>query len=142
WIPTVARATEANQEAIKATIHQLKLSPEPISPYATPLAAAVTYEAAAGSRCSERRFFVLARFDMPLQLQDPHYRSVVFYAGRDPALLPRYAPIGSCDYIVTTPALLGTDRGWMSLATLTGGRPLRRLTGAGPFVTLAAGRLP
>src|SRR5690606_5490648 len=78
WIPTVARATEANQEAIKATIHQLTLSPEPISPYATPLAAAVTYEAAAGSRCSERRFFVLARFDMPLQLQDPHYRSVVF----------------------------------------------------------------
>ncbi len=142
WIPTVARATEANQEAIKATIQQLKLSPEPLSPYATPLAAAVTYEAAAGSRCSERRFFVLARFDMPLQLQDPRYRSVVFYAGRDPALLPRYAPIGSCDYIVTTPALLGTDRGWMSLATLTGGRPLRRLTGAGPFVTLAAGRLP
>jgi hypothetical protein len=137
WTPVVARTTEANQQLIEATVGRFAGPSASLDPHDMPLAAVVAYETAAGRPCERRRFFVLSRFDQPLRLQDPHYRSIVFYAGRDPALLTRYGPIGQCDYVITTPPVLGTDRGWTMLATLAGGRPLRRLPGSGQFVTFA-----
>ena len=78
-------------------------------------------ERADGRECQARRWFALGRIDFPLLLQDDRFQSRVFYAGRDPESARRAAPVGQCDYIVTTPALSETEKGKAIEAILAAG---------------------
>lgn len=102
--------------------------------------AALTYEREAGRGCPARRFLGLTRIDAPLDLQPAAYRNLVFYAGRDLASAQRAAPLSPCDYIVTTRALMGTDRGIALMAALTGGLPAQQIADTGRFLLFRGGR--
>jgi hypothetical protein len=92
-------------------------------------------ERANGAECQARRWFALGRIDFPLLLQDDHFRSRVFYAGRDPESARRVAPVGPCDYIVTTPALAGTEKG-QAIAEILAGGPAREVARTAGLIAL------
>jgi hypothetical protein len=94
-------------------------------------------EAATGRPCTHRRFFSITRFDEPLLLQSATYRNQVFYAGRPPRIARPQAPVSSCDYVITTAALMETIRGGETARQLAGGHALRELGKGGAFVVFA-----
>ncbi len=86
-------------------------------------------EDAAGRVCAQRRFFAIARLDEPLMLQSYDLTNRIFYAGRDVASAGRSGPMGTCDYLIATQAVMDTDKG-QALA--------RALTAASPLTTIAS----
>ena len=93
-------------------------------------------ERADGRECRARRWFALGRIDFPLLLQDDRFQSGVFYAGRDPESARRAAPVGQCDYIVTTPALSETEKGQAIEAILAAGAPRREIARTAGLVAM------
>ncbi|MBI4521651.1 MAG: hypothetical protein HY701_12495 [Gemmatimonadetes bacterium] len=89
-----------------------------------------------GRTCTSRRFFATTRFDAPLDLQDVKYTNQVFYARRDVAVTAAVRPLGACDYVVTSRAVLATQKGMDLLAALSPNRPPVETVEAGPFVVL------
>ena len=89
-----------------------------------------------GLSCRRRRFFALSRFDEPLMLQSAAYANLVFYAGRDVDWTRSAAPLGPCDYIVSTPAVVGTQKGGSLIVALASGAPVDQIGSAGPFVII------
>jgi hypothetical protein len=87
--------------------------------------------------CQRRQFFTSVRFDEPLQLQGPRPTNTVFYMGRDAGTGRRPAPLGDCDYVITTAALMQTDRGRATAEVLAGSRPLQEVARVGDFILLA-----
>jgi hypothetical protein len=85
--------------------------------------------------CSGRLFYWLTRDDDPLTLQSPTYRNRVYYV-RDTASVSHVPRLGACDYVVTTAALAGTDRGRDSAATIASHRPLVEAGRSNEFVLL------
>ena len=69
-------------------------------------------------------------------LQSADYVNQVFYAGRDLESTRRAVPLGNCDYVVTDPAVLETEKGAALVAILAGGSTLEDIGAAGPFVVL------
>jgi hypothetical protein len=62
-------------------------------------------ERRSGRACDARRFFVLTRFDAPLDLQGPEYRNLVYdLTGRNmrPRALAAAAPGRACDYAIAS----------------------------------------
>ena len=93
-------------------------------------------ERADGHECQARRWFALGRIDFPLLFQDDRFQSQVFYAGRDPESARRVAPVGQCDYIVTTPALAETEKGQAIEAILAGGAARREIARTAGLVAM------
>jgi len=118
------RSSEAGAESLVGAVYQ----------------ATLTYEREASRGCHARRFLALTRIDAPLDLQPAAYRNLVFYAGRDLASAQRAAPLSPCDYIVTTRALMGTDRGIALMAALTGGLPAQQIADTGRFLLFRGDR--
>ncbi|HEX5217649.1 MAG TPA: hypothetical protein VFV98_19445 [Vicinamibacterales bacterium] len=128
-------ATRDRLRAEEVLAEQLAANRTTIDQHRLPLLDAMRAETASGRPCSRRRFVVLTRFDLPLELQPPDFSSLVFYTGRDLALTSRLAGLSHCDYIITTEALLRTQRGIAMASMLMGGRPAQHL-GGGPAFTL------
>jgi hypothetical protein len=142
WAPQIARAdarvrsaalsrVEAEQTASAAGVF-------PADSWRQPYLALYAAERAEGTACARRRFFALTRFDEPLALQPPAFGSQVFYAGRDIEAARAAGPIGTCDYIITTPALQLTDKGQALAAALAGGTALHAVATTSDLVMLAA----
>jgi hypothetical protein len=93
-------------------------------------------DSARASTCHRRRYFSLVRFDEPLALQSPDFGDLVFYAGRDVDSARRAGPMSSCDYIVTTPAVMQTDKGQALAAALAGATPLSEAARTAELVIL------
>jgi hypothetical protein len=100
--------------------------------------AAVEAERRAGGACESRRFLAFVRVDTPLDLQGLDYRNQVFYAGRDVELTARAAPIGACDYIITSRGLLGSDKGRALVEVLSLAGAPAEIAAQGSFVLLAS----
>ena len=89
-------------------------------------------ERARGFSCEASRFFSIMRDDEPMALQPPAMTNRSYYAGRDLESARRAGPIGTCDYIVTTPALQATEKGKNIAQALSGGAALETIeTGTG-----------
>jgi hypothetical protein len=81
-------------------------------------------EDAANLPCVQRRFFAIARLDEPLMLQSYDLTNRVFYAGRDVAAAARSGPMGPCDYLIATQAVMDTEKGQALARALTAATPL------------------
>lgn len=100
-----------------------------------------TAERANRVSCASRRFFSLVRDDEPMSLQPPEMSSRVYYAGRDVESTRRAGPLRACDYVITTHALEGTDKGRQLVSALVGGGQTAAPLAVGHFVIYAdAGR--
>jgi len=93
-------------------------------------------EKARGRSCAARRFYFLVRYDQPLEFQPPALSSRSYYAGRDVEPARRAGPIGDCDYIVTSPALQGTEKGQALVSALAGGAATETVPSPAEFVVL------
>ncbi len=98
--------------------------------------AALDREARAPRVCDRRRFFLLTRLDEPLALQSIDYRNLVFYAARDVAVTARVRPMATCDYIVTSRAVMATDKGQALVTALDPSGAATEIAEARPFVLL------
>jgi hypothetical protein len=141
WSPLLSARAEAAKQAARATEERARvLFADGVGPTAAPRAlyvAARSDEVATHRVCTRRRFFALTRVDEPLLLQDADFQSLVFYAGRDQELVRPYAPLGACDYVITTPAVAETDKGSALVATLFANAPAREVSRAESLVLLA-----
>ena len=97
---------------------------------------ALASEDASGRSCRRRRFFALSRVDEPLMLQSAIYTNKIFYAARDIQMASRADPLGPCDYVITTEAVMETDKGTALVAALARGTPTEKVGTAGQFVIL------
>jgi len=144
WAPAIAgrAAREEGRAMAQETKERVDFARGtfPESPARQAYLLTLSAEDAARRSCGRRRFFALARFDEPLMLQSPSYVNQVFYAGRDLKWTARAAPLGACDYVITTAAVMGTDKGAALVAALAAGAPVDQLGSAGPFVIV--GRRP
>lgn len=75
------------------------------TPYRGVFLRVVDYQSKHNASCTRSRFFMMSRFDFPLDLQDPHYDNLVFDMQdgntRIQWLLERDGPgEGACDYVV------------------------------------------
>ena len=122
------------------TDRKAQMTPPPASLAGSPArdiyAAVLRDEAPRSDPCSHRRFFVLTRLDDPLSLQDSEYRNRVYYAARDVALAPRYAPMGRCDYIITSRPVMSTDKGKALVTALDPDGEMKEIAESKPFVLL------
>jgi hypothetical protein len=109
----------------------------PHTPAEEVYAAALDFERRSRQSCSARRFFILTRFDEPMALQSPVLRNRVYYAARDVRVTARSAPIASCDYLITSRGVLGTDKGRALIAVLNPGGRTADIAEAGSFVLMA-----
>jgi hypothetical protein len=128
WAPMIARTDKAirstawfNLEAEQAAF---LAGVPPTDPWRAIYVALRASEHADASSCAHPRYFALTRFDEPLALQSPDFGGQVFYAGRDVEAARKAGPLVACDYIITTPALMQTDKGQALAAALSGGAPL------------------
>jgi hypothetical protein len=138
WAPRLQqRAEDSRESALAAEIAERDRLLRGVGPG---LAARALYlrvradEDSRGDQCQRRRFFALARVDDPLALQDAEFSALVFYAGRDIAPARRHAPLGPCDYVVTSPALQETVKGRALVSALFGDRNgAREIADVPPF---------
>lgn len=130
WAPLIAGRAEREQAA--AVAREVR----PGSPARDVYLLTLANERETGRTCERRRFFSLARLDEPLMLQSSVYGNQVFYAGRDLRTTRRAAPLERCDYIISTPALMGTEKGTALIAVLASGARVQQLNSAGPYVVL------
>jgi hypothetical protein len=141
WAPLIAARDAREQAAAKKLEQQEWLASA--DPRARVRAARQIYfqtldaEVREARTCERRQFFVLTRFDEPLALQSTVYRNVMFYAARDVALAERAGPIGPCDYIITSRAVMDTIKGQALVAALAHGAATREIAATSPFVVLA-----
>jgi hypothetical protein len=90
-----------------------------------------------GRTCEARRFFALTRFDEPLGVQDLAFRNRVYYAAREVAATARTTqPMGPCDYIVSTRAMLDTAKAADLIRVLNPYARTAELGAVGAFVLL------
>jgi hypothetical protein len=101
-------------------------------------AAVLDAEARHGTPCDRRRFVLTTRFDAPLALQSPVLDAKVFYAARDVVSARRAAPLTRCDYVVTTRAVLETEKGTALLRALYPSGRTAEVADTGAFVVLTA----
>jgi hypothetical protein len=101
-------------------------------------AAVLDAEARHGTPCDRRRFVLTTRFDAPLALQSPFLDAKVFYAARDVVSARRAAPLTRCDYVVTTRAVLETEKGTALLRALYPSGRTAEVADTGAFVVLTA----
>jgi hypothetical protein len=94
-------------------------------------------EDAVGRSCGHRRFFAIVRLDEPLMLQSYDLPNRVFYAGRDVASAARSGPMGSCDYLIATQAVMDTEKGQALARTLTAATPLATIASSDTFIVFA-----
>lgn len=135
WAPSAAARHTRELTAAEQRFAQERVAGlESLDVHRRPFVAALDAEASTHRTCGVRRFFSLVRFDSPLELQGPDFRSQVFYTGRDVEAAARIGPAGACDYVVTTAAVQATDKGQTLLSALAGGDPLRAIPTAGTFL--------
>jgi len=137
WSASAARGSE---NAVREAEDVVASGAPAQSPVGAIYGAVLAVERDAGRGCDTRRFFALTRLDEPLRLQSARYRNLVFYAGRDVHSAGRAAPLGPCDYVVSTRAVMGTDKGLALAAALSGGAPVQEIADTGRFVLLRTGR--
>ncbi|HEX5069509.1 MAG TPA: hypothetical protein VFV78_04770 [Vicinamibacterales bacterium] len=130
WAPRIVRANQAAQinaeYTLGADLDALTRGSPPADAWKrAALAIFAIRENEADGDCSRRRYFALTRFDEPLALQPPGFGDQVFYAGRDVDSARRAGPMGPCDYVITSPALMETVKGQALLAALMGPAPAR-----------------
>lgn len=126
------------RESLKLMREEEAFAGDPSSarPWRAALLAVRSDERARRAPCAARRFFSLTRNDEPMALQPPEMTSRVYYAGRDVEPTRRAGPIGSCDYIITSPALRQTDKGRALEEALAGGAGLEPIASPGTLVVL------
>lgn len=126
-----ARSAVANNRQLVARASQssrldaecVRLGFQGMNEYRGIYGAVLAYERARDLSCGTRRFFLVSRFDSPIELQDPTYRNQVFdVRGRN--LVGRaleQAPPGSsaCDYVIGNAVDTSGARGARTLANLT-----------------------
>lgn len=100
--------------------------------------AVIDAEVRHGTVCDRRRFVLMTRFDAPLALQSVVLDAEVFYAARDVVSAERAAPLTACDYVVTTRAVLDTDKGTALLQALFPTGRTTEIADTGAFVVLTA----
>jgi hypothetical protein len=74
------------------------------------------------------------RLDEPLMLQSYDLTNRVFYAGRDAASAARSGPMGSCDYLIATQAVMDTEKGQALARALTAATPLTMLASSDALI--------
>lgn len=97
-------------------------------------------ESTRGKPCVSRRFITLTRFDEPLALQSVELDAEVFYAARDVAPTRMAGPLGACDYVITTRAVLETEKGTALLSALFREGRTTEVADTGTFVVLTVSR--
>jgi hypothetical protein len=130
WVSMVVTSRDVRARGASA------VEPRSMTPAREIYEAAVRAEARAARACDRRRFFVLTRLDDPLSLQDVEYRNQVFYAGREVRLAGRYGPVGPCDYVITSRALMATEKGPALVTALDPGGRVKEIAEAKPLVLL------
>lgn len=102
------------------------------------LAAVLEAESTRLPPCPARRFYALTRFDEPLALQSGRRPdAMVFYAAREVEAAARAGPLGACDYVIATPAVLATDKGAALLTALYPAGRVSQVADTGLFIVLA-----
>jgi hypothetical protein len=145
WAPVIAaRDAAARQLATNAERQER----DALAGGAHPLSAArdlyLTIRAAedAASRsCVQRRFFAIARLDEPLMLQSYGLTNRAFYAGRDVASAARSGPMGPCDYLIATRAVMDTEKGQALARALTAATPLTMLASSDALIAFERRRV-
>jgi hypothetical protein len=141
WTPLLAGRTTRDRAAQAAQLDRdvqswASIGPASTSPHRAVYLAMLDAEARAGRTCDARRIFSLIRDDEPLQWQSGSYRNRIYYAARDTSAAATAAPLGPCDYVVTTRVLTETDKGRALTAALSGGATLERSAETPDFLVL------
>jgi hypothetical protein len=138
WAPVIAgRDAAARQLAIDAERQErdaLAHGAHPLSAARDLYLAIRVSEDAAGRVCAQRRFFAIVRLDEPLMLQSYDLTNRVFYAGRDAASAARSGPMGPCDYLIATQAVMDTEKGQALARALTAATPLTMLASSDALI--------
>jgi hypothetical protein len=112
--------------------------------YVAAYAKVLDFEQRSGVTCVARRFFITARFDLPMALQPTPYSNLV-YDARPRTIVPRSMRMDgpgmeSCDYVIASEAELQTDRGNLFVNQLRAERVLTEIGVSRPYVVFAASR--
>jgi hypothetical protein len=138
WAPVIAQRDAAARQLAANTERQER---DALARGAHPSSAARdlyltirAVEDTSGHVCVQRRFFAIVRLDEPLMLQSYDLTNRVFYAGRDVASAARSGPMGSCDYLIATQAVMDTEKGQALARALTAATPLTMLASSDALI--------
>lgn len=109
---------------------------QPVVPTRQIYDAALAWESNQGRECRNRRFFITTRLDDPLNLQEPAFANLVFYAAREVAVTAAVNPLTTCDYVISSRPVLETSKGVELLAALNPYGATEEIAEAPPFVLL------